>query len=60
MVDDMVENISKIMFLIKFQEYFETMYSCSGAFKQIKYVLNKDPVLLSNEVYTYVIFPMLA
>ena len=27
------QNSIKIMFLIKFQEYFEKMYSCSGAFK---------------------------
>ena len=29
-------------------------------FKQIKYVLNKGSWLLLNEVYIYVIFPMLA
>ena len=29
-------------------------------FKQIKYVLNKKSQLLLNEVYIYIIFPMLA
>ena len=30
----------KLIFLIKFQEYFEKMYSCSGAFK--------DPILFGT------------
>ena len=33
-------NIIKIMFLIKFQEYFEKMYLCSGALRQPMGVLH--------------------
>ena len=32
------QSIIKIMFLIKFQEFFKKMYSCSGAFRLKVYI----------------------
>ena len=37
------------MFLIKFQEYFEKMYSCSGAFSNLG---NKEILIyVSNQIW---------
>ena len=41
------------MFLIKFQEYFEKMYSCSGAFTNI--ILQIKPIYLQTSEYIHFI-----